>query len=93
MVAALQACTDVVPTTVGKPETPGLATILKRTDLPAEDVVMVGDRPDTDVLCANRLGVPTVLVMTGVTTPEKAEALYAADPRPLTARRRGYGVR
>lgn len=80
MVAALQACTDVFPVTVGKPETPGLQTILTRTGAAAEDVVMIGDRPDTDVLCGNRLSVPTILVMTGVTTPEKAEALYAEDP-------------
>lgn len=80
LVAALEACTDVVPTTVGKPETPGLQTILDTAGIRHDQAVMVGDRLDTDVLCGNRLGVPTVLVLTGVTPIERAEALIIAHP-------------
>lgn len=80
MVAALQACTDVVPVVIGKPETLGLSTILDRTGAAPDEVAMIGDRPDTDILCGNRLQVHTVLVMTGVTTPERAEELYRDHP-------------
>ncbi|MBC8143089.1 MAG: HAD-IIA family hydrolase [Armatimonadetes bacterium] len=80
VVAALEACTGVVPLVVGKPETTGLQTILDAARVPATDAVMVGDRLDTDVLCGNRLGVPTVLVLTGVTTREQAAAQIARFP-------------
>ena len=80
MVAALQACTDVVPVVIGKPETLGLETILDRTGARPDEVAMIGDRPDTDILCGNRLRVHTVLVMTGVTTAERAEELYRDHP-------------
>ena len=78
MVAAIEACTDTAPLVIGKPETLGLQTILDVAGVAPEEAVMVGDRLDTDVLCGNRLGVPTVLVLTGV-TPE-AKAREAADP-------------
>ena len=80
MVAALQAATDRVPVVVGKPEVHGLQTILDAAGVEAREAVMVGDRLDTDILCGNALGVPTVFVLTGVTSLERADALIAADP-------------
>jgi len=80
MVAAVQAAADAVPLVIGKPEPYGLQTILDLAGVAPSEAVMVGDRLDTDVLCGNRLNVPTVLVLTGVTTRERAEALAAADP-------------
>lgn len=72
VVAAIHACTGVDPIVVGKPEALGLQTILDRTGARPEEALMIGDRCDTDVLCGNRLGVPTALVLTGVTTREQA---------------------
>jgi 4-nitrophenyl phosphatase len=74
MVAALEACSEVTPIVIGKPETLGLQTILRHSGVRPDEAVMIGDRLDTDVLCGNRLGVPTVLVLTGVTSPETAAA-------------------
>ncbi len=81
IVAAIEAATDTVPQVVGKPETLGLQTILHTANARPDEAVMVGDRCDTDVLCGNRLGVPTVLVLTGVTTREKA-AQVPPEQRP-----------
>jgi phosphoglycolate/pyridoxal phosphate phosphatase family enzyme len=74
IVAAIAVAAGVEPRTIGKPETLGLKTILSGVGLRPEEARMVGDRLDTDILCGNRLGVPTVLVLTGVTTREEAEA-------------------
>ena len=81
MVAALQACTDVEPVVVGKPEPLGLQTILLMANAAPGEAIMIGDRLDTDILCGNRVGVPTVLVLTGVTTRARAEAA-TGDMKP-----------
>ena len=73
MVAALEACTDIVPLVIGKPEVSGLQTILTASGVTPAEAVMIGDRLDTDVWCGNRLNVPTVLVLTGVTSQEQAQ--------------------
>lgn len=80
VVAALEACTDVVPLVIGKPEVHGLQTILTTSGVAPSGAVMIGDRLDTDVWCGNRLGVPTVLVLTGLTTSEKAQTQIAIHP-------------
>lgn len=80
MVAAIEACSETVPLVIGKPEVHGLQTILDRAGVAPEEAVMIGDRLDTDVLCGNRLGVPTVLVLTGVTSETKARQMVAAMP-------------
>lgn len=75
MVAAIEAASDQSPRVIGKPETLGLQTILQKANAQPEEAVMIGDRSDTDILCGNRLNVPTVLVLTGVTDSIKAAAL------------------
>lgn len=86
MVAALEACTDITPIVIGKPEVNGLQTILTTANVQAQEAVMIGDRLDTDVLCGNRLGVPTVLVLTGVTTREQAEQQIHQFPERIPGR-------
>ena len=63
---------DVV---AGKPEPAMHRESLRRTR--AADPIVVGDRLDTDVEGANRVGVPSLLVLTGVTTPAE---LLSAEP-------------
>jgi HAD superfamily hydrolase (TIGR01450 family) len=50
----------------GKPHPPAFEVALQRLDLPAHDVLMVGDRLDTDIAGAKRAGLGTALVLTGV---------------------------
>ena len=86
VVAAIEACTDVIPLVIGKPETNGLQTILTASSVAATDAVMIGDRLDTDVLCGNRLGVPSILVLTGITNREQAQAQIAQYPERTPGR-------
>lgn len=52
----------------GKPEPPLMREALTRCD--ASRPLMVGDRLDTDIAAGERIGIPSLLVLTGVTTPE-----------------------
>jgi 4-nitrophenyl phosphatase len=73
-VAAVQAATDQTPVMIGKPGPELYLQALKRMGLPAQDVLVVGDRLETDIAGAQRLGCRTGLVLSGVTTAEQAAA-------------------
>lgn len=68
--AALQAATDQVPVIIGKPHPPMFEIALEQLGTDAAATLMIGDRLDTDIAGAKALGLPTVLLLTGVTTPE-----------------------
>jgi len=65
MVRMLRDFTGVDPEVAGKPARPLLDETVARTG--ALRPLMVGDRLDTDIEGAVRLGIPALLVMTGVT--------------------------
>ncbi len=71
MIAALVASTDVQPTVIGKPEKYMFELACQRLGLQPHEVLMVGDRLDTDILGANRIGARTALVLTGVSQREE----------------------
>lgn len=73
LLAAIQAATDVEPIVIGKPETAMFEVALRRLGTQPEQTLMVGDRLETDILGAERAGLQTVLVLTGITTAEQAE--------------------
>lgn len=75
MVAALRHATGVEPDVAGKPE-PGMFTVAA-TDIGARRPLVVGDRLDTDIEGANRAGMDSLLVLTGVDTVATA---LRADP-------------
>jgi len=78
IVAALAAASGQQPIVIGKPETPMLEMAMIRMGVQPAETVMLGDRLDTDILAGERAGMPTVLVLTGVSTREdlaSAEAL------------------
>jgi HAD superfamily hydrolase (TIGR01457 family) len=78
-VAALRTATDAEPLIVGKPEPALHAEAVRRAG--ARNPLVVGDRLDTDIAGAVRAGAPSLLVLTGVTTPALLLAA-PADRRP-----------
>ncbi len=73
----------------GKPEPPLLRAAISR--LSAQRPLMVGDRLDTDISAGSRVGIPSLLVFTGVATlaellaasPEERPTYLGADLRVL----------
>lgn len=89
LVAALRAATDVEPLVAGKPERPLMDDAIAATG--ASHPLAVGDRLDTDIAGANKVGVDSLLVLTGVSnaaallaaTPEQRPTYVAADLRGI----------
>lgn len=77
MVAAVRNATDIEPIVAGKPAAPIMHDAIERSE--ARSALVVGDRLDTDIAGANEIGLPSLLVLTGVSTA--AELLRA--PRHL----------
>lgn len=79
LVNVIALATGREPLTAGKPERPLHQEAVTRTD--ARWPVVVGDRLDTDIEGANRAGVASLLVLTGVTRPADV-ALAPPHRRP-----------
>lgn len=75
LVEVLRTATGRTPVVAGKPETPMHAEAVARTG--AHRPVVVGDRLDTDIEGANRAGVDSLLVFSGVT--DEADVVLADD--------------
>jgi glycerol-1-phosphatase len=65
LVAAVRHATGVDPVVAGKPEPPLMVESVER--MRAVQPLVVGDRLDTDIEGAARAGIPSLLVLTGVT--------------------------
>jgi len=70
--ASITTATSRQPFVIGKPKPYALQAILDDAGVHPEQAVLVGDRLDTDIAAGNSLGVPTVLVLTGVTSAAQA---------------------
>lgn len=79
LVSAVHTAVGILPQVVGKPEVPIFEEAVARFG--AEHPLMLGDRLDTDILGANRSGMPSVLVLTGIDGPKQVLAA-APDQRP-----------
>lgn len=77
ILAALSAATGRKPRLAGKPDAALFEAAAAR--LPSGDLLMVGDRLETDIAGATALGWDTALVLTGVSTAAMAAE---ADPAP-----------
>ncbi len=65
LVAPFRVATGVEPVIVGKPRPALFEMALARLRVAPGECLMIGDRPDTDILGAQRLGMRTALVRTG----------------------------
>lgn len=91
MVAALRTATEAEPQVAGKPAPTLMSDALARGDFHAP--LVVGDRLDTDIAGANAADLPSLMVLTGVSTaveavharPEEQPTYIAADLRGLHA--------
>ncbi len=90
--AALEACTSVKPTVVGKPEAVAFDLALARLGADRRLTAMLGDRLDTDIDGGRRAGLTTIMVMTGISTQQELEAslvkpdyVFAGLPELLAA--------
>jgi glycerol-1-phosphatase len=70
MVAALKAATEAEPQVAGKPSPILMSDALARGDFRAP--LVVGDRLDTDIAGANAAGLPSLMVLTGVSSARDA---------------------
>ena len=70
ILAAIQTATDVTPLVIGKPEPAMFEIAIEKMRVPVEATAMLGDRLDTDIEGAQRAGLVSILVLTGVTTRE-----------------------
>ncbi len=79
LVAAVHTAAGRLPVVAGKPETPIFTEAVDRFG--ASSPLFIGDRLDTDILGANRAGIPSALVLTGI---DRAKQVLAAgaDSRP-----------
>jgi glycerol 3-phosphatase-2 len=82
LVDVLRTVSGRTPVVAGKPEPPMHRESILRTG--ANRPLVVGDRLDTDIEGANRAGVDSLLVLTGVTDPE-ALVRAPAERRPTYA--------
>lgn len=97
-VGIVETVTGRSPVVAGKPEPPLMWESIAR--LSAARPLMVGDRLDTDIEGANRVGIDSLLVLTGVTTvtdllsapPELRPTYIAADLRGLVTALAGDGL-
>jgi HAD superfamily hydrolase (TIGR01457 family) len=74
LLAAIQAATGKTPLVMGKPERFMYEEGLRTLGATKEHAIMVGDRLDTDIAGAKRLGIRSVLVLSGATSRSEADA-------------------
>lgn len=79
LVSAVHTAVGQLPVVAGKPERAIFDTATRKFQ--AQSAIYVGDRLDTDVVGANKAGLGSALVMTGVTTAKELLAAKA-DSRP-----------
>lgn len=78
ILAAITAATGVDPIIAGKPKPTMYQIALERLKINPEKVLVVGDRPETDIAGAQQIGCHTALVLTGVTNSQQASAWQPA---------------
>jgi 4-nitrophenyl phosphatase len=73
-ISVLVTATGVEPIYAGKPSPALLELARRRLGTAKEETLVVGDRLETDILGGQNAGMPTALVLSGVSTRQEAEA-------------------
>ncbi|MCL5962517.1 MAG: HAD-IIA family hydrolase [Chloroflexi bacterium] len=71
IVAAVEACTDQSAVVVGKPNPEMLRLAMQQLGATTSETAILGDRLDTDVLGGQRVGITTILVLTGISAGDQ----------------------
>ena len=79
IITAIAAAAEQQPTMIGKPSPLLFELAAKRMGMKKNDLLVVGDRLETDIAGGQAWGARTALVLSGVTSAEKARAWR---PRP-----------
>jgi 4-nitrophenyl phosphatase len=73
ILAALQAASGVQPIIIGKPEPTMYQIAIDMLGIAHEHIAAIGDRLETDILGAERTGIQSILVLSGISTREDIE--------------------
>ncbi|NIS80038.1 MAG: HAD-IIA family hydrolase [Anaerolineales bacterium] len=76
ILAAIEATTGVAPIVIGKPEPHLFQYALQHLKTKAENTLVVGDRFETDVLGGKKAGMPTALILTGITQRQDLSSVH-----------------
>ena len=88
VLAAIESLTKIKPIIVGKPNISMIDTALESIDNTDGSAILIGDNLETDIMAAQNSGLSSILILTGVTNEETADA---SDIKP-TWRVRNYEV-
>lgn len=83
IVAAIRECTGFDPIVIGKPNAMMIEMILHETGINAADACVVGDRYETDIVCAKNAGCDGFLVLTGIAQETREGVTTIQDLREL----------
>lgn len=75
LVKLVEYATQQQPIMIGKPEATIMKMALQKAGLTKDKVVMVGDNYNTDIRAAINTGMDSLLVYTGLSTPEQVAAM------------------
>jgi 4-nitrophenyl phosphatase len=81
MVAAIADAAGATPLVIGKPQPAMFAAILSAAGVAPSEAIVIGDNPESDIAGANRSGMASILVLTGVTDAARA-AVLTGEQRP-----------
>jgi len=82
IVAAVEAGAEIVPVSIGKPAPLLLEMAARAAGIPVGEAVMIGDGIATDLAAAVAIGIPCILMLTGVSSRADVDAL-PAERRPV----------
>lgn len=85
LVKLVEYATQQTPLMIGKPEAIIMQMALQKAHLSKEEVVMVGDNYQTDIKAAINVGMDSLLVYTGLSTPQQVSKMAVQPTNTVTS--------